>query len=52
MMQEFVQVEGRNFKFKIGSLVASSLSGFLAGVAVTSVFWALNIYILSLGNLL
>lgn len=48
-MNDFVSVEGRSFRFKIGVVVASSLSGFLAGVVVTSVFWAVNLYILAAG---
>lgn len=46
MMNDFVSFEGRNYKFKMGALIASSLSGFIAGVVVTTIFWALNLYIL------
>ncbi len=32
---EFVSQENKNYKVKLGKLVASSLTGFLAGIAVT-----------------
>jgi len=48
-MSDFVSIDGRSFRFKIGVVVASSLSGFLAGVVVTSIFWAINLYILAAG---
>ena len=33
--EEFVSQENKNYKVKIGKIIASSLAGFLAGIAVT-----------------
>lgn len=42
--RDFVSKEQREFKFKIGSLMASSLAGFLAGAIIVSIIWAMVIY--------
>lgn len=42
-LKDFISDEHRNFKFKIGNILASSLSGFIAGVVFSSVFWILVI---------
>lgn len=42
--RDFVSKEQREYRFKIGSLVASSLAGFLAGAVVVSIIWAIVIY--------
>jgi hypothetical protein len=34
LTQEFVAEDNREYKFKIGSLIASSLTGFIAGFIV------------------
>jgi acid phosphatase family membrane protein YuiD len=34
LKEEFISHEKRNFKFKLGHVLASSLSGFLAGIIV------------------
>ncbi len=39
LYREFVSEEPRQFKFKIGHKVASSLSGFVAGVIAGSIVW-------------
>jgi len=44
ILNEFVSNDGRKFKFKIGRSVASSLSGFIAGVVVGSIGWILVLY--------
>ena len=43
--RDFVSTEQREFKFKIGHVIASSLSGFLAGIVVASVFWMLMLFV-------
>jgi len=37
--RDFVSEEKREYRFKIGQLLASALSGFLAGVIVASIVW-------------
>jgi len=40
--EEFISHDPKNFKFKVGRVLASSLSGFIAGIIVTAiVFYAL-----------
>lgn len=34
--RDFISEERRNYRFKIGTTIASALAGFLAGVIVTS----------------
>ncbi len=48
ILNEFVSNESREFKFKIGHRIASSLSGFIAGVIVGSMIWLVVVYILRL----
>jgi len=45
IIREFVSHETRAFKFKIGHHLASSLSGFIAGVIFTSIVWATGILV-------
>ena len=45
MSNDFVSNEKRKYPFQLGSLVASSLSGFIAGVIAASIFWMLYISI-------
>ena len=44
--QEFVSQEQRDFKFKMGHMVASALSGFVAGAVVASIVWLAIVFIL------
>jgi predicted PurR-regulated permease PerM len=37
ILRDFYSEEDRHYKFRIGSLKASSLSGFIAGVLFTSI---------------
>lgn len=37
--EEFVSHEKRKFNFKLGKVLASSLSGFLAGIIITTIFF-------------
>ena len=38
-LKDFVSEEERYFEFKIGKMLASSLSGFIAGSVVASIVW-------------
>ncbi|KKQ96029.1 MAG: hypothetical protein UT22_C0044G0010 [Parcubacteria group bacterium GW2011_GWC2_39_11] len=37
--RDFISEENREYKFKLGHLLASSLSGFICGVVVASIIW-------------
>jgi tetrahydromethanopterin S-methyltransferase subunit F len=39
LTRDFVSEDSRDYKFKIGSLVASSLAGFIAGFIVASIIF-------------
>ncbi len=39
ILSEFVSKENRNYKFKLGRTIASSLAGFIAGAIVASIVW-------------
>lgn len=45
-LKEFADDGNHNFKFKIGRILASSLSGFIAGVVLSSIIWAVTVYLL------
>jgi len=51
LFKDFISEEPRQFKFKIGKTVASSLSGFIAGVIFASIFWWIFLYFLKLSFL-
>jgi hypothetical protein len=42
MFNDFISKEKRSYKFKIGSTIASSLTGFIFGVIVASIVWAIG----------
>jgi hypothetical protein len=44
LSRDFISEEQRQFKFKIGKTLASALSGFIAGVIFTSIFWIIIFY--------
>lgn len=46
LSRDFISDEQREFKFKIGETLASSLSGFIAGVIFTSLFWIIIFFFL------
>jgi dolichol kinase len=46
LTRDFISEEQRQFKFKIGKTLASSLSGFIAGVIFSSIFWIIFFYFL------
>ena len=39
MSNDFVSIEKRSYRYKLGTVVASSLSGFVAGAVVASIVW-------------
>lgn len=43
-MSDFVSGDAKKYKYKLGSKVASGLSGFIAGVVFASIVWALLIW--------
>jgi tetrahydromethanopterin S-methyltransferase subunit F len=42
---DFISREERTFKFKLGKVIASALSGFIAGVVFASIIWVIALYI-------
>ena len=44
-LRDFVSEEKREFPVKIGKHVASSLSGFIAGVLVATILWGMALYL-------
>jgi len=47
LTRDFISEEPRVFKFKIGTTLASSLSGFIAGVFATLIFLTIILYFLN-----
>ena len=37
--RDFVSEESREYRMKIGGILASALSGFIAGIIVASIIW-------------
>jgi hypothetical protein len=48
ILKDFVSQEQRGFRFKVGRHLASSLSGFVAGVVVASIVWITGVLIMNL----
>jgi acid phosphatase family membrane protein YuiD len=46
--REFISKEPRRFHVRLGHRIASSLSGFTAGVIVASIIWILGIIVFRL----
>lgn len=44
-MNDFISQDQREYKFKLGTVVASSLSGFIAGAMIASIGWLLFIIV-------
>ncbi|MEK7462891.1 MAG: hypothetical protein AAB621_00805 [Patescibacteria group bacterium] len=40
-VKQFVCEEHRKFKFKVGNILASGLSGFIAGAVFATIFWVM-----------
>ncbi|MEX2054476.1 MAG: hypothetical protein WD883_02965 [Candidatus Colwellbacteria bacterium] len=49
-LENFVSTEERTFKFRVGKMLASSLSGFIAGVIFASIVWVGTIILLNMYN--
>lgn len=47
-MNDFISNESRTFHFKLGRVIASSLSGFIAGVLAVSIVWVIAVIIFKL----
>jgi tetrahydromethanopterin S-methyltransferase subunit B len=47
--RDFVSQEQREYKIKIGGILASALSGFIAGIIVASIIWMVAFRYLSPG---
>jgi len=45
LINDFVSWEERVFKFKLGKVLASALSGFIAGVVFASLVWIIATYV-------
>ncbi|BCX16192.1 MAG: hypothetical protein KatS3mg098_421 [Candidatus Parcubacteria bacterium] len=43
--KDFISHESREYKFKIGKTLASSLAGFVAGVVFASIVWIIALLI-------
>jgi hypothetical protein len=43
-MRQFVCEENKKYKFMVGNIVASSLTGFIGGIVVASIIWYVVIY--------
>lgn len=39
LLRDFISEEKREFKYRLGQLIASGLSGFIAGIIAASIFW-------------
>lgn len=48
LSRDFISKEERDFNFKIGKILASSLSGFIAGVFATLLFLSIAAYFLKI----
>ena len=46
LTRDFISKEERDYRYKIGKTLASSLSGFIAGVFATLLFLAITAYFL------
>lgn len=45
---DFISREERIFKFKLGKVIASALSGFIAGVVFASIAWIVALYVFNM----
>lgn len=39
LLRDFVSEEKREFKYKLGRVIASGLSGLVVGIIAASIFW-------------
>jgi len=49
LTKDFVSEEPRQYHFKMGQVIASSLSGVVAGAAIASIIWYIAIEVLTNG---
>ncbi len=47
IVRDFISEENREYKFKVGSVIASSLTGFICGAAVASFIWMIALGLLT-----
>jgi hypothetical protein len=45
--RDFTSTELRSYRFSLGTIIASALSGFIAGVAVASIIWFAVFYFMN-----
>ena len=52
LMRDFISEENRNYKLRIGSTIASSLTGIVCGAILASIIWfiALNYIVTAIEN--
>lgn len=48
VIRDFISDEQRDFQMRVGKLLASSLSGFIAGAVFASIIWGVAIWLTSL----
>jgi hypothetical protein len=41
ILRDFISEENRDYKFKLGRMVASSLTGFIFGAIMASIIWSM-----------
>lgn len=47
-LQDFISEDSRDYKFKIGHILASSLSGFICGAVVANIIWMIALKIFNI----
>lgn len=48
LTRDFISEEKRDYKFRLGGLIASSLSGFVGGAIVATIIWIIALKILDI----
>lgn len=49
MVDDFISKENKSYRFRLGKILASSLSGFVAGFLFASILWGLAVFVFKLG---
>jgi len=39
IFNDFISQENKSYNFRLGTIIASSLTGFICGAVVVSIFW-------------
>lgn len=47
IIREFISEENRDFRIKLGSTIASSLTGLICGIVIASILWIVALYYVS-----